>query len=697
MKKRSSVLLSICLLFALVSVGQRKIWNRDSLRKIINNSALHDTTRARAISRFAEYYKPTDSMINALAVADSITRRYNNYALTGRIMDMRVYLLYTAGDAKRLATFKAATDMLFFAQQHHDTLDIANAYFHRGQVYATYDMLDKAAAEEMKAAELFPHDKFKYGCDYTFYLVGYYMFNNHQYKEALPYFIRSYHMAIKDSLDFFLPEVSGWIGNTYSGLKMFDSAIYYRYVSLRYDKGDPSLLCEGYRYLGNVYQSLGNYDSSLILYHKSLDCFTKLKSVDRTWLIRYFIANVNYKKNNYAEAAKEVDEILDTATGKKGFLVKYLTIQLAGKVYDKAGQKDKAIAAYQKLVQLNDSVQKSDKADNVNEMNSKMQFEQAQQMQQIEQEHKNELAQKDKQRQAIIRNVLIAGFIGLLFFAVIMYRNFQQKKKDNILLAKQKDEIGVQKKEIQDSINYARNIQHAILPDINDMQSAVAGLFVLYKPKDVVSGDFYWHANVNGKSLIAAVDCTGHGVPGAFMSMIGNDKLNNIVRKDGETSPGKILGHLNRQVKEALHQNINKDTALRDGMDLALLAISYQPMAISFSGANRPLYIVRNGILEEVKPTKTSIGGYTDDDMQFEEHTLQLSKGDIIYLASDGYADQFGGGKSKKFTTRQFKETLLAIAKEPIQKQKQMLEDILAQWQGNEEQIDDILVIGIQV
>jgi len=229
------------------------------------------------------------------------------------------------------------------------------------------------------------------------------------------------------------------------------------------------------------------------------------------------------------------------------------------------------------------------------------------------------------------------------------------------------------------------------------MHKLFAGLFVLYKPKDVVSGDFYWHANVNGKSLIAAVDCTGHGVPGAFMSMIGNDKLNNIVRRGGETSPGKILSQLNMQVKEALHQNINKDTALRDGMDLVLTTISYQPLAISYSGANRPLYMVRNGNFEEIKPTKASIGGHTEDEKQFEEHTLQLNKGDSIYLASDGYADQFGGGKSKKFTTRQFKETLLAIAKEPIEKQKALLEDILTKWQGNEEQIDDILVIGIQV
>lgn len=210
------------------------------------------------------------------------------------------------------------------------------------------------------------------------------------------------------------------------------------------------------------------------------------------------------------------------------------------------------------------------------------------------------------------------------------------------------------KKEIQDSINYARNIQMAILPDIEEMQSSFADLFVFYKPKDVVSGDFYWFAETNGRVFIAAADCTGHGVPGAFMSMIGMDKLNDVVKKDNILQPGKILSELNILVKQVLNQNIGKGTTLKDGMDMAMLSfpVNNVKSELTFSGAYRPLYIVTNGTLEEVKTTKASIGGHTEDSRQFDEHTINLKKGDCVYLTTDGYADQFGGEKGKKFTKK---------------------------------------------
>lgn len=250
-----------------------------------------------------------------------------------------------------------------------------------------------------------------------------------------------------------------------------------------------------------------------------------------------------------------------------------------------------------------------------------------------------------------------------------------------------------QKKEITDSISYAKRIQQALLPTADEIKEVLPETFVLYFPKDIVSGDFYYFKKINQSSAwIAAVDCTGHGVPGALMSMIGSKELN--LATDQAELPGTALNLLNAGVKNSLKQTHADST--RDGMDLALLKI--EKSHVCYSGANRPLWIIRNNaeVIEEIKPTKCSIGGLTSFDQSFQNHEVGMQAGDMVYIFSDGYADQFGGKKIKKLTTKKFKEFLLTIHHKEISQQHLYLAEFFHEWKGETEQVDDILVIGIK-
>ena len=257
-------------------------------------------------------------------------------------------------------------------------------------------------------------------------------------------------------------------------------------------------------------------------------------------------------------------------------------------------------------------------------------------------------------------------------------------------------QIEEKNKEITDSIHYAGGIQSAMLPADEDFERLLPDSFVLFIPKDIVSGDFYWVAEHNGKVIVTAADCTGHGVPGACMSMIGNSLLNQIVNEKNIIEPAKILDALNKGINHALNQT-RTDSESRDGMDLAVCSIDFKNMELQYSGAFRPLYFFRKGQLTETKANKFAVGGSEYDGPKiFTNHVFQLQKGDTIYLSSDGYADQFNVSGTK-LMTRKFKELLLEIQAKPMKEQKEHLKTFVQNWKTNLEQTDDILVIGLKI
>jgi serine phosphatase RsbU (regulator of sigma subunit) len=259
-----------------------------------------------------------------------------------------------------------------------------------------------------------------------------------------------------------------------------------------------------------------------------------------------------------------------------------------------------------------------------------------------------------------------------------------------------KTDLELKNKEITDSIHYAQRIQQAKLQPIHDIQSLLPNSFILFKPKDIVSGDFYYFCKHNDSVLIAAADCTGHGVPGAFMSLICTEQLDKVITETKDTS--EILSKTNKGVKTSLQQN-SEENSTRDSMDIALCSVDIYQKTVKFAGANRPLWIIRKGSqqVEEIKPTKQSVGGFTETDQHFDTHTIQLQQGDSLYIFSDGYADTFGGTNAKKLTTKKFKELLISIQEKSMQEQKIWLANFIEAWKSGMEQTDDILVIGVQV
>jgi serine phosphatase RsbU (regulator of sigma subunit)/HAMP domain-containing protein len=267
------------------------------------------------------------------------------------------------------------------------------------------------------------------------------------------------------------------------------------------------------------------------------------------------------------------------------------------------------------------------------------------------------------------------------------------KQKEEI--EKQNEKISELYTEVTDSIRYAKRLQEAILPPDDLVKKLLPNSFVLYKPKDIVSGDFYWMDEKNGKTYFSAVDCTGHGVPGAFMSIVGYNALNNALSKCD--TPAQILDYLNKEISQTLHRNSASGTT-KDGMDLSLCSFNPKTLELEYAGAFNPLYILRNNEVEQIKADKFPIGSYFDGQPQsYTNHTIQLQKGDYVYIFSDGYADQFGGPKGKKYMYKQFRDYLLELVGKKIDTQKNFLNNNIEHWKGSLEQVDDILVIGLHI
>lgn len=264
----------------------------------------------------------------------------------------------------------------------------------------------------------------------------------------------------------------------------------------------------------------------------------------------------------------------------------------------------------------------------------------------------------------------------------------KQKNVEEELIQKNQD--------ITDSITYAKRIQEAVMPALADFKRYFTESFVFSIPKDIVSGDFFWSAYKDGKILVVAADCTGHGVPGAFMSLIGMNFLNKIVIEKGVTLPGTVLDMLRHRLKESLHQT-EDEGGPTDGLDLALVAVDQKKKTIDYSGAMNPFYLYRDGELIVIKADKIPLGIYYELDHNYTNHHLEYQSGDIIYIFSDGFVDQFGGEHGQKFKYKRFRKVLLEIAHLPMEEQRQELMLRFRLWRGDFEQVDDVLVLGIKL
>jgi len=429
----------------------------------------------------------------------------------------------------------------------------------------------------------------------------------------------------------------------------------------------------------------------------------------------YYLSKAYLAINDFDKAKKyglDALKIAKEANAKLRIMERSL---LLSKVYQQSKNYDNALRYYQEYKAYADSVFNETQSKQIADMETKYDTEKK------EQENKYLRLQDVKNKALIHQSFLLnivsgIGVVLLMVLAVVLYRSNLRKQRTNRVLLSQKQEIEIQTeeilaqrdmleeqhKDIRDSINYARKIQTAILPLPEEISAAFPEHFLFYQPRDIVSGDFYWFAEVkhskHTKYVLSVSDCTGHGVPGAFMSMIGNDLLNDIVKDRRIIQPDIILNHLHEGVRRALHQETGENT---DGMDISLCVIDPQEKTLSYAGANSPLVYVQEGEQTRIAPDKTSIGGdMSPGEDGFQAHTISYQEAPIMcYMYSDGYRDQFGGKKGKKFMRSRFLELVFYISQLSMQDQRRQVEETINDWmkQGGYEQMDDMLVMGFRL
>ncbi|MBK7134378.1 MAG: tetratricopeptide repeat protein [Bacteroidales bacterium] len=478
--------------------------------------------------------------------------------------------------------------------------------------------------------------------------------------------------------------------------------------------------------IGEVYFYRESYDTALFYYEKSLSAFRKSNSGNVPYTLtnigKVYMKSGDFKKaievqKEGYEIAKQSDAKLEMAQTLLGLAETYSIakdIKSAIKTYKEASETAEEIGAKKELKQAYEglSVSYSKMSDYSNAFkyqtlltnikdtlyitanNNKIQF----------LELNYELDKKETlislqdvkiKKQKFTQRTFIIGFILAILVAIQTYRNYRRKVRTNELLAKQKAEIEVINKNLTDSINYAERIQSAMFPSKDILSENLFEYFILFKPLDIVSGDFYWFKQNNNSIFVAAADCTGHGVPGAFMSILGLTFLNELVHSAITINANEVLIKLKDHVIRTLHQT-QTYTSARDGMEMALFILDLETNIIQFSGARRPLYLLRDKQITEFAGDKMPLGIHDEADNSFTNKEIEIKKDDIVYLFSDGFVDQLGGPDRKTFKTKKFKDLLINNCHLSMNEQKEVLENAFEEWKSNIEQIDDILVIGIK-
>lgn len=357
--------------------------------------------------------------------------------------------------------------------------------------------------------------------------------------------------------------------------------------------------------------------------------------------------------------------------------------------YSELGQYDSSLLYWKKYMSLRDSLVNEDVLHHQRNLEAKNESEKSKQQIEL-------LTRKSDTREWFLI-VIIVVFITLVFLVVMLYKRNRFRKETNKETALQSRLIEEKNQSITDSINYASRIQDAVVPSIEQLTRNFKDAFVLSRPKDIVSGDFWWCSEHNGEFFLAGADSTGHGVPGGFMSMLGSVFLFEIITERKVFSPAEILNQLRDKVISALNRSGGQNSGLKDGMDMVMCSFTSDRKKLHFACAMNPLWVIRKNTIIEYRANKFPVGEYVGDVLPFTLLEHDCEDGDMIYIFSDGYADQFGGPNGKKLKYKQLRDTLCEVASLNCQDQQRILNDRFLEWKGSHEQVDDVLVIGIRI
>jgi serine phosphatase RsbU (regulator of sigma subunit) len=576
-----------------------------------------------------------------------------------------------------------------------------------------------------------------------------------EYKPAMQLYVRSQKIFEDNKiLDRSYGHLLHFIGSVFKRQEAYDKAVEYyeKELALARQLNDTRLTAEALYLCGGMYGTMGKLDKELEYLLQALEIYKRekddrgtalmlgnissnyndrkdyktaikycqealpyyLKSGDQektAWVYRA-LGDYYSRTNRHAEAIASMKKALEAnaKTETKQLLTAADIQHSLAFAYQRIGDYKNAFYSFLNYQELEDSIHNQENRQFLHDMEAKYETDKKEQQIVLLNKDKKmqdaELALKEieSQQHKSQRTYLIIGCILVLIVAGVAGWAFFNKRKDNKILAKQFDEINYKNivikeknKDITDSINYAKRIQEAVLPVPEELNSFFSESFVFYRPKDIVSGDFYWFTQFDDCAILAVGDCTGHGVPGAFMSIIGHDLLNQVVLEDKVRKPADILRILDHRVTSTLNKR-GGNHEYQDGMDIAICMFDKVKQQLIFSGANRPLVVKRGTKIIELPPNKFAIGGSQDSTCKlFFQHELPLEKSDTIFMFSDGYHDQFGGASGKKLKYHQLKEYISNIKHQSLSEHKVAFTDMFDSWKGDIEQLDDVCLIGIRI
>ena len=494
------------------------------------------------------------------------------------------------------------------------------------------------------------------------------------------------------------------LGRNYSELFNYKRAIEYYKIALELaiKNGNVRNMITCYNNIGISYVSMGQFNKGVSNLDKGLKMAEKHGMDSDVAQLKFFLAKAYLDNGEISQATSLAEESSRIADSLKIMELMFNNYRLLADLYDKLNDFQLCNEVLKKHIEINQEVQDEYYHHELSVMEAKYKVD-------IKEQHIKMLVQDSLYKQQVVANqekelkwkksetnyLILGGLLLFLGILLITYFLLQYKKVNKYIVAQkekvehQKKTIEIKNRDITDSIKYAERIQKTILPAKYKLREYLPNSFVLYKPKDFVAGDFYWLEKNDSSVMFAVADCTGHGVPGAIVSVVCHNALNRSVRQYGLTAPNQILD----MTKSIVVDEFSKNEDVRDGMDIALCALSGNKLY--FSGANNPLWLVRKGVLTTYKPDKQPVGKYEINN-PFTNHEIELQKNDMIYIFSDGFADQFGGEKGKKYMAGKFKKLLISISELTPQKQRMALEKEFIEWKGSQEQIDDVCVIGMR-
>ncbi len=676
----------------------------DSLITVLK-TAIEDTSRVNTLNTLSRQYSNIGDYEPALQYAQQALQQsekllYKNGA-GAAYNNIGVVYWNKSNFESALNVFM---DALKIWQEIGNRQGMANCYNNIGLVYWNQGNYEMAVDNLLKSLKIWEEIGNKNGIGMAYLNIGNIYLNQNKHDKALEFYNKSLKINIEAGNKNFIATNFNNIGIIYEYKGNFEKALENQLnaLKIREEIKDKKGIAMSYNNIGLIYYELGDYSKALDNQTKSQNINEEIGNRQGVAVSYTNIGNIFIKQKKYEDALHYNNLALSLCKSigyKQGMKDTYSSLI---ELNDKKGDYEQALAYHKLYSDIKDTLLNEQSSEQITEMNTKYDTEKKDK-ELIKKDAEINKQQAETEKQNLQRNAFIIGFALVIVLAFFVFRSYRQKQNANELLEEKNGLIENQKllveeknNKITDSINYAKRIQQAILPSEQLIKSLLPESFVFFKPKNIVSGDFYWiHAIDEHQVLLAVADCTGHGVPGALMSMMGYNLLEQIVKEHQIYEPAMILNELSKSIMESLRQTDELGT-FKEGMDIAICKINYQNNELEYAGAHSSLYLIREGILTETKADRRSVGMSTKA-TQFLNHKLKIEKGDCLYVFSDGYADQKGGPENKKFFYQPFRELLTDIHQYGMKEQEEKMEKVISEWRGSLEQIDDMLVIGVRI